>query len=64
MLNKLTIELDDDQLQEFKELITKLEKTSPGETISVKITGVLKGALKDINKQLLHFEDFKKRDLW
>ncbi|MCD6234188.1 MAG: hypothetical protein J7K63_04005 [Candidatus Marinimicrobia bacterium] len=64
MLNKITIELDDDQLQEFKELIQKLEKSPPGEAKPVKVTGVLRGALKEINRQLIHFEDFKKRDLW
>ncbi len=64
MLNKITIELDDDQLQEFKDLISKLEKFPPAEAKPVKVTGVLRGALKEIKKQLIHFEDFKKRDLW
>jgi hypothetical protein len=41
-----------------------LEKFPPGEAKSVKMTGVLRGALKEINRQLIHFEDFKKRDLW
>jgi|GEM_PF-352910 len=64
MLNKLTVELDDDQLTEFRQLVQKLEKIPGSDTATVKMNGILKGALKEISRQLIHFEDFKKRDLW
>lgn len=64
MLNKLTVELDDDQLMEFRQMIQKLEKTPGSETAAIKMNGILRGALKEISRQLIHFEDFKKRDLW
>ncbi len=64
MLNKITIELDDDQLTEFRQLVQKLDKNPAGETASIKLNGVLRGAVKEILRQLIHFDAFKKRDLW
>ena len=64
MLNKLTVELDDDQLTELRQLIQKLERIPGSESVTIKMNGILKGALKEISRQLIHFDDFKKRDLW
>ncbi|MDZ7822039.1 MAG: hypothetical protein U5N26_09645 [Candidatus Marinimicrobia bacterium] len=62
MINKIRIELDDDELEAFGFLVRKLE-TARGET-GVKVDGTLRGALKQIQRELQIYDDFKKRDLW
>ncbi|MBW6458161.1 MAG: hypothetical protein K0B52_03260 [FCB group bacterium] len=62
MINKITFELDDDELDAFKTLIRKCEQTR-GE-VGLKIDGTLRGALQQIARQLHIYDDFKKRDLW
>lgn len=62
MINKINFELDDDELQSFKELIIKLGQVR-GET-TVKVDGTLRGALQQIQRELHIYDDFKKRDLW
>lgn len=62
MINKIQIELDDDELAAFRSLLKKLEKIR-GE-ITVKVDGTLRGALQQIQRELQIYDDFKKRDLW
>ncbi len=62
MINKIKFELDDDELDAFKELIRKLESARP--EVTIKVDGTLRGALQQIQRELHVFDDFKKRDLW
>ncbi|MCD6337502.1 MAG: hypothetical protein J7M01_04645 [Candidatus Marinimicrobia bacterium] len=62
MINKIKFELDDDELNAFKNLIKKLEQVR-GET-TIKVDGTLRGALQQIKQELHIYDDFKKRDLW
>lgn len=62
MINKITFELDDDELNAFKELMKKLELVRGEATI--KVDGTLRGAIKQIQHELHIHDDFKKRDLW
>lgn len=62
MINKITFELDDDELNAFKVLMKKLELVR-GET-KVKVDGTLRGAIQQIQRALHIHDDFKKRDLW
>jgi hypothetical protein len=62
MINKVNFELDDDELNAFKDLIRKLEPVR-GET-TIKVDGTLRGALQQIKHELHIYDDFKKRDLW
>ncbi len=62
MLNKLKIEVDDDELQELKDLVAKILK-GQGE-ISVRLNGTLRGLAKVLEKELNIYDDFKKRDMW
>lgn len=62
MINKVKFELDDDELNAFKDLIMKLEPVR-GET-TIKVDGTLRGALQQIKRELHIYDDFKKRDLW
>lgn len=62
MINKIKFELDDDELDAFRELIGKLENVR-GE-VTVKVDGTLRGALQQIHRELNVFDDFKKRDQW
>ncbi|MDD3716393.1 MAG: hypothetical protein PHT46_04725 [Candidatus Marinimicrobia bacterium] len=62
MINKIKFELDDDELDAFRELIGKLENAR-GE-VTVKVDGTLRGALQQIRRELHVFDDFKKRDQW
>jgi hypothetical protein len=62
MINKITIELDDDELEAFTSLVKKLENAR-GE-LPVKVDGTLRGAMQQIQRQILIHDDFKKRDLW
>lgn len=62
MINKINFELDDDELNAFKDLVKKLVQVR-GES-TVKVDGTLRGALQQIQRELHIFDDFKKRDLW
>lgn len=62
MINKITFELDDDELYELKELLRKIKQTR-GE-LTLKVNGTLRGAADQIQRELNNYEDFKKRDLW
>ncbi|MDD3095333.1 MAG: hypothetical protein WC372_04300 [Candidatus Neomarinimicrobiota bacterium] len=62
MINKIKFELDDDELEAFRELIGKLENAR-GE-ITVKVDGTLRGALQQIKRELHVLDDFRKRDQW
>lgn len=62
MINKITIELDDDELEAFKALLRKLEQ-SKGEA-TVKIDGTMRGAIQQLVREMHVYDDFKKRDLW
>lgn len=62
MINKINFELGDDELNAFKDLIKKLEPIR-GE-ITIKVDGILRGALQQIKRELHIYDDFKKRDLW
>jgi sialic acid synthase SpsE len=62
MINKITFELDDDELQAFREMIKKLQNVQ-GET-GLKVDGTLRGAIQQISRELHVYDDFKKRDLW
>jgi hypothetical protein len=62
MINKINFELDDDELDAFKNLMKKLGDVR-GET-TVKVDGTLRGAIQQIQRELHIFDDFKKRDLW
>jgi F0F1-type ATP synthase delta subunit len=62
MINKITFELNDDELDAFKTLIKKCEQAQ-GE-VSLKIDGSLRGALRQVARELHIYDDFKKRDLW
>ncbi len=62
MINKINFELDDDELAAFKELVKKLSNVRGEATL--KVDGTLRGALQQIQKELHHYDDFKKRDLW
>jgi len=62
MINKIQIELDDDELAAFRSLVKRLEKVR-GET-TLKVDGTLRGALQQIRQELHIYDDFKKRDQW
>ena len=62
MLNHIKFELDDDEIQELKELIKKIVQ-GRGE-INLKLNGTLRGLAKNIEKELNIHDDFKKRDMW
>jgi hypothetical protein len=62
MINKINFELDDDELDAFKNLMKKLGDVR-GET-TVKVDGTLRGAIQQIQRELHIYDDFKKRDLW
>jgi hypothetical protein len=62
MINKINFELDDDELDAFKNLMKKLGDVR-GDT-TVKVDGTLRGAIQQIQRELHIFDDFKKRDLW
>lgn len=62
MINKIKFELDDDELNELKELINKL-KQARGE-MTTKVNGTLRGAANQMQREINNYEDLKKRDLW
>jgi hypothetical protein len=62
MINKINFELDDDELDAFKNLMKKLGDVRGVTT--VKVDGTLRGAIQQIQRELHIFDDFKKRDLW
>jgi hypothetical protein len=62
MLNKFRIELDDDQLQELREILKRIETAK--EAIQIKPNGTMRGMAKTILKELHIHDDFKKRDQW
>lgn len=62
MINKIKLELDDDELRELNELIRKLKQTR-GE-LTIKVNGTLRGAADRMQREINNYEDFKKRDLW
>ncbi|HDR04325.1 MAG TPA: hypothetical protein ENN84_03660 [Candidatus Marinimicrobia bacterium] len=62
MLNKIKIELDDEQLQELREVLKKIE--SAKEPFQIKPNGTMRGMAKVVLKELLIYDDFKKRDQW
>lgn len=62
MLNKITFEIDDDELTELRELLKKIERTQ-GE-LPLKVNGTMRGMAKTINREIHIYDDFKKRDQW
>jgi hypothetical protein len=62
MLQKLTIELNNDELAEFKEVLNQL--TREQSSVEIKLNGYRRSIARMILKEIEREEDFRKRDLW
>lgn len=61
MLTRLSIEVDRDELKEFREVVAKLTSAKP--VVEIKLNPYIRSICRQIVKDIDHWEDFK-RDRW